>query len=101
MARSKHLVTYRARKTCVVTILDPSVKHRIAPGKEFRISRKREWYTVAIVDFLGYLHSLKTMLGRVMAHGGKPGTMEGRQWKWKFLERVWLRKYRIWVHDFP
>jgi len=29
--------------------LDPSVKHRIARGEEFRISRKRERYTVAIV----------------------------------------------------
>jgi len=56
-------------------ILDPSVKHRIAPGNEFRTSRKRERYTVAIVEFLGNLHDLKTMLGGVIAHGGRPGTM--------------------------
>ena len=52
------------------------MKHRIAPGKEFRISRKRERYTMAIVEFLGYLHNLNTMMGGVMAHGGRPGTME-------------------------
>ena len=51
------------------------------PGK-FRIFRKRERYTVAIVEFLGYLH-----------HGGEPRTMGGG----KFLERLWLRKYRMWV----
>jgi len=28
---------------------------------------------------LGYLHSLKTMLGGVMAHGERPGTMGSRQ----------------------
>jgi len=75
------------------------VKLRIAPGEEFEISRKRERYKVAIVEFLGYLHSLKTMLGGVMAHSGRAGTMVGRQWKWKFFERVWLRKYRKWVND--
>jgi len=89
---------YRVRKTCVVTDLSPSVKRRIAPGKEFRIYRKRERYTVAIVDFLGYLHSLKTMLGGVIAYGGRPGTMGARQWEW-FLKRVWLWKYRMWVND--
>jgi len=35
-----------------LTILDLSVKHRIALGKEFRISRKRGRYTVMIVEFL-------------------------------------------------
>ena len=59
------------------TILDPSVKHRIVPEKEFKLSRKRERYTVVIVEFWGYLHSLKTILGGVMAHGGRPGTMGG------------------------
>ena len=76
MAGGKNLVTYPVRKTCARSpILDLSVKHRIAPGKEFRISRKRERYTVAIVEFLRYLHSLKTMLGGVMNHGGRSRTM--------------------------
>jgi len=61
------------------SILDSSVKHKIAPGKEFEISRKRERYTVVIEEFLGHLHSLKTMLGGVMAHGGTPGTMGSSQ----------------------
>ena len=66
-------------------ILGPSVKHRIAPRKEFRIFRKRERYTVAIVEFLGYLHRLKTMWGGVMVHGGRPeimgvGNGSGRFW---------------------
>jgi len=101
MAGGKTFVTYRVRKTCAVTNFGcgPSVKHRIAPGKEFRISRKKERYTVAIVEFLRHLLSLKTMLGGVMSHGGSPGTMGGRQWKWKFLDRVWLRKYPMWVND--
>jgi len=78
MAGGKTLVTYRVRKTCAVTdTLDPSVRHRIALGKEFRISMKRERYTVAIVEFWRYLHSLKTMSRGVMAHGGRPGTIGG------------------------
>jgi len=71
-------------------ILDPSVKHRIAPGKEFGISRKRERYTVAIVEFLGYLHSLKT--GRGHGPWWKTGDFGSKQWKWKFLEGVWLSR---------
>ena len=81
MAGGKYLVTYRVCKTFAVTNLDPSVEHKIAPGREFRISRRTERYTVTIVEFLGYLHSLKTILEGVKAHGGRPGTMGGRQWK--------------------
>jgi len=59
-------------------IVEPSVKHRIAPGKEFRISRKRERYTVAVVEFLRHLYSLKTILGGVIAHADRVGTIVGK-----------------------
>jgi len=62
-------------KPVQLPIFEPSVKHKIAPGKEFRICRKRERYTVVIVEFLGYLHSLNTMLDGVIAHSGRAGAI--------------------------
>jgi len=56
-----------------VTYFGTIRKHRIVPGKELKISKMTE-RIVAFVEFLGYLHSLKTMLGGVIVHGGRAGT---------------------------
>jgi len=71
--------------------LDLSVKHRVASGKESKISRKQVRKIITLVDFLGKLFRERIIFSGVIAHGG---VKEAGNERWCF----WREKSRYFSH---